>query len=217
MITSDACTTALAEPIDTASHPLPQHDHPEIQAGDSPALARLADHLPGGRIRTTLDRTTQQLVSSAAQPSTSSSRGIASPSSPSSCSTPPPLAASRRSASRTRRTPDIDFTRRPRSTGSVIKPLIYATAFDAGLSSPQSILDDSPAAWPGYAPSNYDQEFLGRITAAEALAQSRNIPALRLLSHVGLFPRRHRLRIARPQDAQPHPASLRPLPRRRWR
>ena len=184
MITAGACATALAEPIDAATRPLPQHDHPEIQAA-LPALIHLADHLPGGRIRTTLDRAIQQLVATAARQQlekqgdrvtelavvlldTASSRCVAS------------VSLSRSGAS------DIDFTRRPRSTGSVIKPLIYATAFDAGLSSPQSILDDSPAAWPGYAPANYDQEFLGRITASEALAQSRNIPALRLLSRVGV-------------------------------
>jgi penicillin-binding protein 1C len=80
---------------------------------------------------------------------------------------------------------DLDLTQRPRSTGSVIKPLIYAAAFDAGISSPEAMLDDSPAAWAGYAPANYDTEFRGRITAA-ALAESRNIPALRLLSQVGV-------------------------------
>jgi penicillin-binding protein 1C len=80
----------------------------------------------------------------------------------------------------------LDLTQRPRSTGSVIKPLIYAAAFDAGISSPEALLDDSPAAWLGYAPANYDLEFRGRMTAAVALAESRNIPALRLLSPVGV-------------------------------
>lgn len=83
-------------------------------------------------------------------------------------------------------TSGMDLTRRSRSTGSVLKPFIYAAAFDAGTASPQTILRDEPAAWPGYVPSNYDREFAGEITAAEALARSRNIPALMLLEQVGV-------------------------------
>jgi penicillin-binding protein 1C len=184
MISADQYATALDEPINAAWRSLPQNGHPAIQAA-LPALALLAAQSPGGRTRTTIDHVTQELVAASARQSldqqggqvtevavvvleTSSARCVA-------C-----VSLSRSGASA------VATTRRPRSTGSIIKPIIYATAFDAGLSSPQSILDDSPAAWPGYAPANYDQEFLGRITAAEALAQSRNIPALRLLSRVGV-------------------------------
>ena len=79
-----------------------------------------------------------------------------------------------------------DFTRRPRSTGSVLKPFIYAAAFDAGICTPRTLLLDSPAAWPGYQPSNYDRAFRGPMPAADALAESRNIPALVLLGKVGV-------------------------------
>ena len=44
------------------------------------------------------------------------------------------------------------------------------------------MLDDSPAAWAGYAPADYDHKFRGQVTAAEALADSRNIPAMRVLA-----------------------------------
>jgi penicillin-binding protein 1C len=80
----------------------------------------------------------------------------------------------------------IDLTRRPRSTGSVLKPLIYAAAFDAGVCSPGTVLVDAPASWPGYAPNNYDRAFHGALTAADALARSRNIPAMMALSRVGI-------------------------------
>ena len=82
----------------------------------------------------------------------------------------------------------IDLVNRPRSTGSTLKPFIYAAAFDAGICSPESVLSDAPAAWPGYEPSDYDRAFRGSISAAEALAESRNIPAMLVLSRLGIEP-----------------------------
>jgi penicillin-binding protein 1C len=82
----------------------------------------------------------------------------------------------------------IDLTRRPRSTGSTLKPLIYAAAFDAGICTPDTILNDAPSAWAGYAPSDYDKEFKGPISAAHALAESRNIPALCVLKEICVEP-----------------------------
>jgi len=83
-------------------------------------------------------------------------------------------------------TTGIDLATQPRSTGSTLKPFIYAAAFDAGVCHADSMLLDSPQAWPGYAPNNYDHQFRGTLTAADALAQSRNIPAMVLLAKVSL-------------------------------
>lgn len=80
----------------------------------------------------------------------------------------------------------LDLTEARRSTGSALKPFIYAAAFAAGVSAPEALLDDQPAAWAGYAPANYDHVFRGQATAAEALAESRNLPAMSLLARVGL-------------------------------
>ena len=82
----------------------------------------------------------------------------------------------------------VDLTRSPRSTGSTLKPFIYAAAFDAGICTPQTILEDSPVAWAGYEPADYDRKFRGSITAADALAESRNIPAMLVLAKVGVEP-----------------------------
>jgi penicillin-binding protein 1C len=82
--------------------------------------------------------------------------------------------------------PRVDLTRTARSTGSTLKPFIYAAAFDAGVCTPQTELNDTPAAWAGYAPTNYDREFRGTLSAAEALAESRNLPAMTVLSRVGV-------------------------------
>jgi penicillin-binding protein 1C len=81
---------------------------------------------------------------------------------------------------------DVDLTSRPRSTGSTLKPLIYAAAFDAGACGPSTLLNDSPSAWPGYSPANYDAIFRGPMTASVALAESRNIPALVVLQKIGV-------------------------------
>ncbi|HEX8912608.1 MAG TPA: transglycosylase domain-containing protein, partial [Humisphaera sp.] len=80
----------------------------------------------------------------------------------------------------------IDLAQRPRSTGSVLKPFIYAAAFDAGTITPQTVLRDEPAAWAAYVPANYDRTFAGDMPAAEALARSRNVPALAVLERVGV-------------------------------
>ncbi len=79
----------------------------------------------------------------------------------------------------------VDLTRAPRSPGSTLKPLIYGLAFERGIAHPESLVDDSPAAFAGYTPQNFDREFEGVITARRALQLSRNLPAVELLSAVG--------------------------------
>ncbi|WAJ27106.1 penicillin-binding protein 1C [Antarcticirhabdus aurantiaca] len=79
----------------------------------------------------------------------------------------------------------VDLTRALRSPGSTLKPLIYGLAFELGVAHPESLVDDSPAAFAGYAPENFDRVFEGTITARRALQLSRNLPAVELLSAVG--------------------------------
>ena len=80
-------------------------------------------------------------------------------------------------------------TQAQRQTGSLFKPFIFATALDLGRS-PYAMIDDSPVCWqlrgsPDWCPSNYDRQFRGPVTLIEALAQSRNIPAIVLSEDVG--------------------------------
>ncbi len=82
--------------------------------------------------------------------------------------------------------PALDLTRCPRSSGSTLKPFIYAAAFAAQLCTPDSVLDDLPASWAGFAPRDFDRAWRGRLTAAEALAESRNLPAMALLARLGV-------------------------------
>src|SRR6266581_5028852 len=78
----------------------------------------------------------------------------------------------------------VDGTRSPRSPGSTLKPFVYALALEQGLIHPLSILADAPRSFGEYNPENFDREFLGSIRAGDALACSRNVPAVELASHL---------------------------------
>ncbi len=79
----------------------------------------------------------------------------------------------------------LDLTRAIRSPGSALKPFLYAMAFEAGLARPETVLADLPFRFAAYAPENFDRGFAGQITAADALRQSLNLPAVALLDRVG--------------------------------
>ena len=76
-----------------------------------------------------------------------------------------------------------------RQTGSSFKPFIYAAALDLGMQ-PYDLVDDSPLTMniPGsgaWSPENYDRKYDGMVTLTEALAESRNIPAVKVSEQVG--------------------------------
>jgi len=80
-------------------------------------------------------------------------------------------------------------TQAKRQTGSSFKPFVYAAALDLGWS-PSDFVEDVPLTIdiPGsgpWSPDNYDKKFKGMITLTEALAESRNIPAVRVSEAVG--------------------------------
>ena len=78
----------------------------------------------------------------------------------------------------------IDYAAVPRPAGSTLKPFLYALALERGVITPATVLDDS-ARGPGGV-EDADQEFLGPLLPRFALANSRNVPAVRLLERVGL-------------------------------
>ncbi len=73
-----------------------------------------------------------------------------------------------------------------RSPGSALKPFVYAAAFEAGQLNGESIVYDIPISRGGWTPSNFDRTFSGRLTAAEALQWSLNVPAILVAEAVGL-------------------------------
>lgn len=85
-----------------------------------------------------------------------------------------------------------------RQPGSSIKPFIYATAFSKGLLpdtfvfdvrtqfSPACPADSTSSISPCYSPNNYNNKFLGPVSLRDALAQSLNIPAVKVLYLAGM-------------------------------
>jgi penicillin-binding protein 1A len=80
-------------------------------------------------------------------------------------------------------------TQAMRQTGSSFKVYVYAEAFAQGASPFDTIVDEPITFHTGsqdYSPHNYDEKFEGRITLRRALADSRNVPAVKLLAKVGI-------------------------------
>jgi penicillin-binding protein 1A len=80
-------------------------------------------------------------------------------------------------------------TQASRQTGSSFKVYVYATALEQGASPFDTVVDEPISFRSGgqsYTPHNYDEKFEGRITLRRALADSRNIPAVRMLDKVGI-------------------------------
>jgi penicillin-binding protein 1C len=78
----------------------------------------------------------------------------------------------------------VDGVRAIRSPGSTLKPLLYATAFDKGIITPKSMINDVPTNFGGFEPDNFDKIFHGKVTVEFALANSLNIPAVKLLKEI---------------------------------
>lgn len=73
-----------------------------------------------------------------------------------------------------------------RSPGSALKPFLYAAAFEARRLNAESTILDQPIARAGWKPDNFDRSFRGAMTVADALRESRNVPAIRVTEAIGL-------------------------------
>ena len=85
---------------------------------------------------------------------------------------------------------NVNVTISPRQPGSSIKPLTYALAFESGFS-PDDKIEDSQISFVSagqktYSPVNYDGRFHGTVSLASALANSYNIPAVKILNKLGV-------------------------------
>ena len=75
----------------------------------------------------------------------------------------------------------VDMTQALRSPGSALKPFIYGLGFEDGLIHPETLIDDRPIRYGGYAPENFDLSFQGTVTVRRALQLSLNVPAVAVL------------------------------------
>lgn len=82
--------------------------------------------------------------------------------------------------------PDVDVINRPRSTGSILKPLLYASMLQEGEILPTTLVPDIPTQFGSFTPQNFDHLFRGAVPAQQALAQSLNIPAVHMLRQFGV-------------------------------
>jgi penicillin-binding protein 1C len=177
---------AAADLLAGATQPVPQRRLP--MPGLAPHLARqVAQAAPQpGRIATTLDQPLQRAVEQVAL----AARG----------DLPPRVSVALLVAElRTReiraiaggywedrdRAGAMDLTLAVRSPGSALKPLLYGMGFEQGIIAPGTVVADRPLRFGAYAPENFDHGFTGRVTAAQALRLSLNLPAVALLDRIG--------------------------------
>jgi len=75
----------------------------------------------------------------------------------------------------------VDMITARRSTGSILKPFLYAALLESGELLPEMLVPDVPVEFSGYSPKNYNLEYNGAVPAAQALQRSLNIPAVEML------------------------------------
>ncbi len=80
----------------------------------------------------------------------------------------------------------VDGVNAIRSTGSLLKPFLYALAMDEGFFLPRTFIKDVPSQFGSFSPKNPDLKYSGLVTVREALIRSLNIPAVRTLQDYGL-------------------------------
>jgi len=180
VITQGAARAGLREPV-----PAQKFNFPAL----APHMAErmLADARPGSRHHLTLDKTVQQgieaLLRDYVQGRHASLSGAVfavdhhSGEVIASVGSPDYLDAAREGF--------LDMTLALRSPGSTLKPLIYGLAFEMGRAHPETVIEDRPTDFNGYAPQNFDNQFRGDIRLRKALQLSLNIPAVALLEEVG--------------------------------
>ena len=80
----------------------------------------------------------------------------------------------------------VDIIKAPRSTGSILKPFLYAGLLQEGQLLPNSLVTDIPIQMNGYQPKNFHESYDGVVPASQALIRSLNVPFIKLLQLYGL-------------------------------
>jgi penicillin-binding protein 1C len=89
---------------------------------------------------------------------------------------------------------DVDIINAPRSTGSILKPFLYASMLEDGGLTPKMLVKDVPTVMSGYSPKNYNYKYDGIVPANEAIYRSLNVPLIRMLTQYGVEKFHHRLK-----------------------
>ncbi len=93
----------------------------------------------------------------------------------------------------------VNMATSPRQPGSSFKPIVYSLAFDSGMITPATVLNDKPTKYVldsncinqpqsncVYTPHDFDNSYRGPVTVRRALANSLNIPAVEVMNRVGV-------------------------------
>jgi penicillin-binding protein 1C len=179
VIDSLTCSLAMGEPLPGAAMPMPSL---------APHLTdRVWQESPGSRVRTTIDARLQKEVSDLVnrhQASLDANLIFNSAAVVVEVSTGNIVAYVGNST-----LPDttgrygrgVDMITAPRSTGSIMKPFLYAALLSSGRMLPNALIPDIPTRFQGFRPENFDFTYSGAVPAGDALARSLNIPAVRML------------------------------------
>ncbi|PIE86103.1 MAG: penicillin-binding protein 1C [Bacteroidia bacterium] len=81
---------------------------------------------------------------------------------------------------------NVDVIMAKRSTGSILKPFLYAAMLTSGDILPNTLVPDYPVHFGSYSPKNYNLRFDGAVKAQRAIARSLNIPAVLMLKNYGI-------------------------------
>jgi penicillin-binding protein 1C len=76
---------------------------------------------------------------------------------------------------------DVDVISAPRSTGSILKPFLFAAMLEEGMMTQKTLLEDVPTNIQGFAPRNFSHQFDGAVPADQALIRSLNVPFVHAL------------------------------------
>jgi len=81
----------------------------------------------------------------------------------------------------------VDGVIAPRSSGSILKPFLYALGIDYGMFLPPTKIKDVPSIYKGFTPQNAEMKFSGLVSVKDALIKSLNVPAVRVLRNFGVY------------------------------
>lgn len=178
-ITDEEYSLAASEPLPQAPLPIP-NQAPHL-------LSRLAKNHAGERIQSTIDLTLQNLAQDIAD--RYSARYKANYISDiailvADVETGNVLAYVGNSSQPTP-TSQVDNIQGPRSTGSLLKPILYAAMLSSGEITPGMLFSDTPLNLNGFTPMNFSKTYRGVVPADEAVTRSLNVPLVRMLSQYG--------------------------------
>lgn len=83
----------------------------------------------------------------------------------------------------------VDMISAERSTGSILKPFLYAAMMSGGETTPRNIVADTPLDLNGFTPENYSHSYSGAVHSDDAIIRSLNVPLVRMLTahNIGRF------------------------------